>query len=367
MCCREGRGCGIARPRIAFVYPNARQELVAAIARGEAPDSTLLGQNHLASHGIDARVHDAWLTRARTTRVRWHTRELMLPWELRDADAVVTPLATLLPIAARVRGRPRVVVVNYGLTTRFARSSPARRRLLSRSAHAATAHVALARAQGETWAEQTGLPPDRWAAIPLGVDVAWWSSRGGSPDGERLVLAVGKDEARDYATLAEAIRGLDVRAILATNPHNLNGVRLPPNAVARFVGPAELRDLYARAACVVVPQRRPDYPFGSEAGGITTVLEAAAMERPLVVTDRPVIREYVEPDSTAVVVPEEDPSALRSGIARVLEDAALAGRLAAAARARVEREHTMERFAERLADFLRLVVELPPHPRRPLG
>jgi glycosyltransferase involved in cell wall biosynthesis len=319
----------------------------------------LLGQNHLASHGIDARVHDAWLTRARTTRVRWHTREVMLPWELRDADAVVTPLATLLPIAARLRGRPRVVVVNYGLTTRFARSSPARRRLLRRSAHAAAAHVALARSQGETWAEQTGIPPERWRAIPLGVDVAWWSSRG-RPNGERLILAVGKDEARDYATLAEAIAGLDVRAILATNPHNLNGVRLPPNAVARFVGPAELRELYARAACVVVPQRRPEYPLGSEAGGITTVLEAAAMERPLVVTDRPVIREYVEPDSTAVVVPAEDPAALRSGITRVLEDAALARRLGAAARARVEREHTMERFAERLADFLRPILDARP-------
>ena len=279
----------------------------------------------------------------------------MLPWELRDTDAVVTPLAALLPLAARVRGRPRVVVVNYGLTTRFARSSAARRRLLSSSARAAAAHVALAHCQGETWAEQTGLPAERWRAIPLGVDVAWWSSPG-RPGDEPLVLAVGKDEARDYATFAEAVAGLDARVVIAAHPHNLDGVRLPSNAVVRFVRPAELRELYAQAACVVVPQRRPEYPFGSEGGGITTVLEAAAMERALVVTDRPVIREYVEPDSTAVVVPPEDPSALRSGIQRVLEDAALARRLAAAARARAEREHTMERFAERLADFLRPIL-----------
>ena len=315
----------------------------------------LLGQNHLGSRGIDARVHDAWLTRTRTTRARWHVRELMLPWELGDADAVVTPLAMLLPIAARVRGRPPVVVVNYGLTTRFGRSSRLRRRVLSASARAAAAHVALARSQGEEWAEQTGLPPDRWSVVPLGVDVTWWAPRG-RPRTEPFVLAVGKDEARDYATLAQAIAGLDVRAVFATHARNLDGVRLPPNVEARFVGPAELRDLYSDAACVVVPQRRPEHPFGSEAGGITTVLEAAAMERPLVVTDRPVIREYVQADATAVVIPPEDPEALRGGIRRVLEDGDLADRLARGARARVEREHTMERFAEGLADVLRSVV-----------
>ena len=38
---------GSGPPQVAFVFPNPRAELAAAVARGEAPDSTLLGQNHL--------------------------------------------------------------------------------------------------------------------------------------------------------------------------------------------------------------------------------------------------------------------------------------------------------------------------------
>jgi hypothetical protein len=44
---------------------------------------------------------------------------------------------------------------------------------------------------------------------------------------------------------------------------------------------------------------------------------------------------------------------LREGIERVLADPALAGKLGAAGRARVEREHTTRGFAGKLAPVLR--------------
>src|SRR5918998_6252219 len=144
-------------PRLAFVYPNPRAQLAAEVARGEAPDSTLLGQNHMSALGLDARIHDPLLTRRRGGRLRWHARELVLPLELGGYDAVVTPLAALFPLAARLRPRTRVVVVNYGLTTMFERSAAPRRRLLAAAARSAAAHVALADWQGETFARQAGL------------------------------------------------------------------------------------------------------------------------------------------------------------------------------------------------------------------
>src|SRR5918912_1223565 len=100
---------------VTFIYPNPRAERAAAVARGEEPDSTLLGQNHLGALGIDVRLHDPALTRRRGGRLRWNLREVTLPWELGDADVALTPLAGLFPLVARGRRRPRVVVVNYGL------------------------------------------------------------------------------------------------------------------------------------------------------------------------------------------------------------------------------------------------------------
>ena len=206
--------------------------------------------------------------------------------------------------------------------------------------------------QRERLQEQTGAQA---TTALLGIDERYFSPRP-APGGEPYVLAVGKDLARDYATFAEAVRQLGVRAEIAAYPRNLEGVRLPPGTRAQAVSPAELRDLYAGAACVVVPQRRQGYPYGSEGGGLTSLLETLAMGRPLVATGRPILHDYVTHEETALLVPPEEPERLAAAIRRVLEDAELARRLGAAARARVEAELTTRHFAERLAPILRAVA-----------
>jgi len=343
----------VSFPRVAFVYPNSRRELVADVARGEAPDSILLGQNHLAELGIEATIHEPRLTRSPHSglahRVTWNLRELTLPWELRNVDVAFTPLANLLPLAARARRGLRIVVVNYGLCMIYERSSRARRRFLADSLRSAAAVVCLGQSQREQLLEQTGLDPARVHTALLGIDERFFAPRA-TPEGEPYVLTVGKDLSRDFATFVEAVRELDVRAELAVYPRNLEGIELPPNARARVVGPAELRDLYAGAACVVIPQRRPEYPYGSEGGGLTSLLESMAMARPTVISDRPILHDYVRDGETAVVVPPEDPVALASAIERVFADP---GSLGAAARNRVDAELTTRHLAERLAPIFR--------------
>ena len=340
-------------PRVAFVYPNPRRELVAEVARGQAPDSTLLGQNHLAGLGVDATIHEPRLTRTPRTglahRLTWNLRELTLPWELQDVDVVFTPLANLFPLAARAR-RVRVVVVNYGLNLIYERSNRARRRLLAESLRSAAAVVCLGESQREQLLEQTGLDPARVHTALLGIDERFFLPRTPPEEGDPYVLTVGKDLSRDFATFAAAVRRLGVRAELAVYPRNLEGIELPPNARARVVGPTELRELYARAACVVIPQRRPDYPYGSEGGGLTSLLESMAMAKPTVISDRPILQDYVRDEETAVVVPPEDPAALAAAIERVLADP---GTLGAAARRRVEAELTTWHLARRLAPIFR--------------
>ena len=337
-------------PQVAFVYPNPRAELAAAVAHGEEPDSTLLGQNYLGALGIDARLHDPALTRRRSGRLRWNLREVTLPWELDDAEVAFTPLAGLFPLAARMRRRPRVVVVNYGLCTIWERSSRVRRRLLGASLRSASTVVCLGEWQRARLEEQTGA---RATTALLGIDERYFSPRAGPAGGEPYVLAVGKDLARDYGTFAEAVRRLGVRAEIAAYPRNLEGVELPPGTRARAVSSAELRELYAGAACVVVPQRRQEYPYGSEGGGLTSLLETLAMARPLVASDRPILHDYVADGETALLVPPEEPEALATAISRVLEEAELARRLGEAGRARVDAELTTRHFAERIAPILR--------------
>jgi glycosyltransferase involved in cell wall biosynthesis len=336
------------RPRVAFVYPNSRAQLLERVASGAAPDSTLLGQNHMAAFGIDARVHEPRLD-------GWYVRELALPWELDGVDVVCTPLAELLPLAAKVRRRPHVVVINYGLNTMYLRRARFRRRLLRASLRAASSVVCLGEPQRVQLIALAALGADRVHTVHLGIDARWFSPRGasGTSRATPLVLAVGKDLARDYRTFVDAARPLAARVEIAAYDRNVAGLELPQHVRAREYAIAELRDLYAAAACVVIPQRRSDYAYGSEGGGLTALLEAMAMGKPVVASDRPILRDYVRDGENALLVPAEDPPALRATIERVLGDAQLARRLGEAARASVERAFTTEHMAEGLAGVVR--------------
>ncbi len=123
-----------------------------------------------------------------------------------------------------------------------------------------------------------------------------------------------------------------------------------------MLSPVELRDSYAAASCIVLPQNPDGYPYGSEGGGLTALLEAMAMGKAVVLTEREIFADYVSDGVDALVVPPGDPGALRSAIERVLGDRELAARLGAAARTRVERTNSTSGFAERLAPVLRSVV-----------
>lgn len=339
-----------------FVYPNSRRELLLGIERAEEPDSQLHGALYLPEHGIDVAFHDPLLSRrtlpSPLDRIAWSARELIVPFEVGRADVVFTPLAALLPLASRVRRLP-VVAINFGLNLIWRRASGARRALLGRSLRAAARLICLGESQRRELVERAQLDPERVVTMPIPVDDRFFSPGEGGDGG--TVLAVGKDLARDYGTLAAA--GVDAEVHVVAHPRNLAGVRVPPNMhVLQGVPSVALRDEYARAACVVLPQRDDAYAFGSEGGGLTALLEAMAMGRPIVASDRAILHDYVEDGVDALLVPPEDPVALRAAIERVLGDRGLARSLGAAARARVERAHTSRGFAAQLAPVLRSVV-----------
>jgi glycosyltransferase involved in cell wall biosynthesis len=347
--------------RAAFVYPNSRREMLAGVADGTGYDSQLHGSMYLHEHGIEVVYHDPLLTRRQLPgplwKAAWNLRELTIPFELRGIDVVFTPLgAAGLPLAARVRGLP-VVVMNFGLNMIWRRASSARRRLLRASLGAAARLVCFGESQTSELAELAGLPAGHVVTLPLPIDDRFFTPEPAAPNERPKVLTVGKDLSRDYATVAAAAESLEADVDLVTMPRNLEGIRLPANVrVLQNVPSVELRSLYARADCVIVAQRRDEYAYGSEGGGLTTLLEGMAMRRPVVATERAIFRDYIGDGIEGLVVPAEDPEAMRAAVERVLGDPELAARLGAAGRARVERDHTSRGFAAQLAPVLRDVV-----------
>ena len=345
------------RIRAAFLYHNPRERLLAEVAAGRAPDTGLLGSNHLSDLGIDASVrapraqikhHKGGLLH----RMAWNAREVPVAWELDEVDVACSFWTRLFPLVARLRGRPAVVVFNVSLCTTYLRSSPPRRRLMQAALRSAAAVVCFAAAQREQLLRQHQLDPARVHAVPFGVDERFYCPH--QPPADGYVLAVGRDMARDYATFARAVENLDARAIIVASERNLSAVKLPANTEVRLdVSYAELRRLYEGAACVVLPTRREGYPYGADCSGQTVLLDAMAMGRPVLASERATLSDYVRDSETALIVPPEDPSSLRSALERILSDRELAHAIGAAGRRMVEDRLTTRHLAERLAPIIR--------------
>jgi glycosyltransferase involved in cell wall biosynthesis len=135
---------------------------------------------------------------------------------------------------------------------------------------------------------RTSMPAGKVIVLPYQVDCKYFSGRTGqeAPGSRPYVVAVGV-ESRDYGTLIEAVRGLDVRLEVAAASHWAGPGRkagaatanLPDNVHFGAYSYDELRSLYSGAAVAVVPLRESVYQHG-----ITAVQEAMAMGLPVIVT-----------------------------------------------------------------------------------
>lgn len=125
------------------------------------------------------------------------------------------------------------------------------------------------------------------------------------------IAAIGNDRDRDWDTLIEAF-GHDPRysVKLATRRRIPAALRAPNVEIALFSGIRKQHELYDWADVIVVPLRP-----NSHASGITVMLEAAALGKPMVATDVGALKDYF-PAHEAAYIPPFDPQALREAVDR---------------------------------------------------
>ncbi len=200
-----------------------------------------------------------------------------------DGESVGLPLALLLLFGGARRGRPRHVLLTHYL-------SPAKKRLLFRlgAARRIDALIVHSAAQRVVAQALPGVRGEHVALLPYFADERFWRPMAAAAEaaqGERpMICGVGL-EFRDYATLVEAVRGLDVDVRIAAGSawsrHSAfaGAPDLPPNVGVASYSYLPLRDLYAAARFVVVPLREVD-----NQAGITVILEAMAMGKAVIVS-----------------------------------------------------------------------------------
>jgi glycosyltransferase involved in cell wall biosynthesis len=89
------------------------------------------------------------------------------------------------------------------------------------------------------------------------------------------------------------------------------------------------------------------------------LLEALALEAPIVASDLPVIRDFIQNEESGLLVPPESPTALAEAIARLLEDQQLARSMARRGREIFESRFTIDRSVEGMVDLYKRIGRRP--------
>ena len=272
------------------------------------------------------------------------------------ADAVFSTVDTVgIPLALLGRfGRVRrpVVYAAIGLPERLAqlRGAPAKR--LFKEAFGKL-HTIVAYGWGEVeelrrWLGEGG---PRVEFVAFGVDVEHFRPDTTSPVTDDVV-SVGADPRRDFALLVELARRLPQRSFrIVASADNVRELgALPGNVHLETDVPfARVRECLLGARVVVLPVRENSY-----SGATTTLLQAMACAKPVVVTRTAAIARgyHLEDDVNCRLVPPGELPRLEQAVTGALDDDGRAIALGRAARETVERHLTWTAYTNELGRLL---------------
>lgn len=336
--------------RAAFLFTSPRDEIISRMRTGREADTALRGLNHIQG----AEYFTVFPKSIQSL--------LFIPRLLRY-DFIVTQdnllLGYIVSVCARVfrlKTRWLYVAMNSSTLMRRHLAHPVRLFILKKFWASYTRIICISSEQFENFA-QLGIPREHLMFIPFGVDARFFRPADVSRE-EDLVVSVGRDAGRDYATLFKAAERTSHTFIVVAGHKNIpSDMPIPANVSVLYNRSlVEIRDLYARAQLVVVPSKDVSVPDGSDCSGQTVILDALAAGKAVIATRRSWITDYFIAGQDLVVVEPNDPEALARAIDSLSHDAERRKRLAASGHSKVTARYTTKNFAEHLLMLMDSVV-----------
>ena len=269
--------------------------------------------------------------------------------------------ATLVPLAARLAGKPVVATLHLSPQPHTRRGEWLKERLSVRIPARLGRLVLVSQHAFDEYARVHGPPRWTWRMIPNGVDVNRYALRTGPRSTDRPVWAVvaALRPDKNHVELVRAWAGV---------------VAVHPDATLLVIGDGPSRSDIERAVSdaglaesVRLLGRREDVPEilptvdGVVSASVdealpTALIEAGACGLPVVATDAGGTREIVVDGVTGRLVPMRDVPALTRALLDTIADPVMAAAYGEAGRALVEQKYSMGTWVTRLEALYREVI-----------
>jgi glycosyltransferase involved in cell wall biosynthesis len=331
-------------------------EELQTVLDGKAPRDRAYGMLELRAAGHEVDLSDDRFHGLFGSLIQWcRTRLSMNPidWTtlsaIRRYDVVVAKddFSTMLTLGCLLFRRPLIYVdALFGIPRRAWR-----RALTKFNIELATKTVAYSHSQIGLWSESLALPAVKMRYLPYTIDTPFYRLPMPDPTPQpAYVLSIGRDLARDFSTLVNAVKQTDLALKLVTLPHLLTEFReeLSWVEVIERISYQELFKLYANASAVVIPLRKgTTYP-----SGVRALLEGMVLGKPVISSETPVLREYATDSQDVLFVEPENIDELRDAIVRVHSQPDLALQLGQRGQQAVRERFGMQAFSEGMLALL---------------
>ncbi len=282
---------------------------------------------------------------------------------LSQTEKVGFPLALMMKILNM--HKPHIVIISR-ITSVDERKTSQKIWFLKRTKDKIDKFLIWSSMQRKIAIEKLGVSRDKIILIKRGTDQQFWQPQKRETD---MICSVGM-EARDYPTLVEALRPLNIPCHIAAGTsrgemfntvkrlHNIKDI--PDFITVGEKSLTELRNLYARSRFVVVSLM----PTDSD-NGLTTILESMAMGKPVICTKTQGQIDVIQDGVTGIYVPLGDKKAMQEAILELWHDPERCKKMGAEAREYIEKTHNMEQFAESIKNEIKTTLKEIPQQKKP--
>lgn len=267
-------------------------------------------------------------------------------------------LQSLLPFGRR----PHVLVDCYWYLPRSRWGQWLRSLRIRWAARSAERFVVWASHEVEDYASAFGVPPEKFLYVPFHTTLDFYEF---TVRDDGYVFA-GGDSVRDYPTLVEAVRPLDVPLWIATTrPQQLQGITIPAHVRVEATSAGGFRHAMGAAKLVVVPMQGGLL----RSGGQQTCLNAMWMGKPTIAVGRRWATDLMEDGVHGLIVDYGDVAGLRRALQWVFDNPEKAAEMARRGQAHAQK-FTTHRCMETIHELaLRPVTtganSLAPRPQQP--
>jgi glycosyltransferase involved in cell wall biosynthesis len=213
--------------------------------------------------------------------------------------------------------------------------------------------------------ERWKVAPEKVVFTPFMVDAHFFDPKQVEEDSEMaqeenarpMICAVGL-EFRDYPTLIEAVRDLDVQVIIAAaspwskRSDTTSGQVIPEHVLVQRFSQYELREVYQACRFMVMPLYDVEFQ-----AGVTAILEAMAMQKAVVCSKTPGQTDVVVEGETGLYAAPGDVKALKEAITYLLEKPEESRRMGKNGRQRVLASMSLDCYVDRLKGYVQKAKE----------